>query len=58
MTINNLLWSDTDQIKYISNTTDQSLTICFGKIAFDSVEKHRKHSTHIQMGSFPFGMIS
>ena len=44
------LWSDTDKIKYLFSTTDKSVINCFGKFVFDSFEKHRKHSTHIQMG--------
>ena len=42
------LWSDTDKIKYLFSTTDKSVINCFGKFVFDSFEKHRKHSTHIQ----------
>ena len=43
------LWSDTDKIKkYLFSTTDKSVVNCFGKFVFDSFEKHRKHSTHIQ----------
>ena len=42
------LWSDTDKIKYLFSTTDKSVINFFGKFVFDSFEKHRKHSTHIQ----------
>ena len=42
------LWSDTDKIKYLFSATDISVINCFGKFVFDSFEKHRKHSTHIQ----------
>ena len=42
------LLSDTDKIKYLFSTTDKSVINCFGKFVFDSFEKYRKHSTHIQ----------
>ena len=42
------LWSDTDKIKYLLSTTDKSVINCFGIFVFDSFEKHRKQSAHIQ----------
>ena len=42
------LWSNTDKIKYLFSTTYKSVIKCFAKFVFDSFEKHRKHSTHIQ----------
>ena len=36
-------WSDKDKIKYLFETKDKSIINCFGKFAFDSFEKHRKH---------------
>ena len=42
------LWSDTDKIKYLFSTTDKSVINCLGNFAFDSFEKHRKQSAHIQ----------
>ena len=42
------LWSNTDKIKYLFSTTDKSVINCLAKFVFDSFEKHRKHSAHIQ----------
>ena len=36
-------WSDKDKRKYLFETTDKSIINCFGKFAFDSFDKHRKH---------------
>ena len=35
-------WSDTDKIKYLFETRDESIINCFGQFVFDSFEKHRK----------------
>ena len=42
------LWSDTDKIKYLFSTTDKSVIDNVEKFVFNSFEKYREHSTHIQ----------